>query len=58
MASPCVACHEPLVFPNEDGVEVPDDLQLPCGCHFHWQVPLPFRFVWPMKHEATRSSKF
>ncbi|KAL1903305.1 hypothetical protein Sste5346_000590 [Sporothrix stenoceras] len=41
MASPCVACNEPLVFPNEDGVEVPDDLQLTCGCHFHWQVPFP-----------------
>ncbi|CAK7208256.1 hypothetical protein SBRCBS47491_000030 [Sporothrix bragantina] len=37
MASPCVACHEPLVFPNEDGIEVPDDLQLSCGCHFHWE---------------------
>ncbi|CAK7205935.1 hypothetical protein SEUCBS139899_008715 [Sporothrix eucalyptigena] len=37
MASPCVACNEPLVFPNEDSIEVPDDLQLPCGCHFHWQ---------------------
>ncbi|CAK7219645.1 hypothetical protein SCUCBS95973_003888 [Sporothrix curviconia] len=37
MASHCVSCHEPLVFPNEDGIEVPDDLQLACGCHFHWQ---------------------
>ncbi|CAK7264853.1 hypothetical protein SEPCBS119000_001215 [Sporothrix epigloea] len=41
MAAPCVACHEPLVFPNEDGIEVPDDLQLICGCHFHWQVLIP-----------------
>lgn len=40
--SVCKACEEPLVFrpdPEEDDEEVgevPDDLQLPCGCHFHW----------------------
>ncbi|KAI9167309.1 putative phospholipase C20G8.02 [Paramyrothecium foliicola] len=46
--SHCKACDEPLVLrvgeDDEDvndieaGEEtVPDDLQLPCGCHFHWQ---------------------
>lgn len=44
--SVCKACEDPLVFrpdPEEDDEEVgevPDDLQLPCGCHFHWQCLL------------------
>jgi hypothetical protein len=41
----CKACSEALVFrPDDNGddieqggaVELPDDLELPCGCHFHW----------------------
>ncbi|PHH79693.1 hypothetical protein CDD80_4058 [Ophiocordyceps camponoti-rufipedis] len=40
--SQCRACHEPLTFnvsPEHDAdvVTVPDDLNLPCGCHFHWE---------------------
>lgn len=40
--SACEACGEALVFrpddsgDQENGVEVPDDLELHCGCHFHW----------------------
>jgi hypothetical protein len=46
--SHCKACEEPLVLRlgeddedrNEGGAAaeetVPDDLELPCGCHFHW----------------------
>ncbi|KAI5861250.1 hypothetical protein GGS23DRAFT_598774 [Durotheca rogersii] len=39
----CSACREPLVLQVNDGDEdeepqvVPDDLEAPCGCHFHWQ---------------------
>jgi hypothetical protein len=48
MAETCKACHDPLtltVDPDDSGVEdeeqtVPDDLLLPCGCHFHWQCLL------------------
>ncbi|KXJ91095.1 hypothetical protein Micbo1qcDRAFT_234322 [Microdochium bolleyi] len=41
--SVCKACEEPLMLEveAEDGSEetqqVPDDLELPCRCHFHWQ---------------------
>lgn len=41
--SVCVSCKDPLVLgTDEDEMEdgnnapVPDDLSLPCGCHFHW----------------------
>ncbi|KAL2132362.1 hypothetical protein VTI74DRAFT_3903 [Chaetomium olivicolor] len=43
MTETCKACHDPLVLtldPDDSGDEgqtVPDDLHLPCGCHFHWQ---------------------
>jgi hypothetical protein len=49
MSSHCKACNDPLVLrlgeddedPNQSGTgaeeTVPDDLELPCGCHFHWQ---------------------
>ncbi|PSK46228.1 hypothetical protein B9Z65_5196 [Elsinoe australis] len=49
----CVQCHEPLMLkveetPDEPGVPtasyanghshyLPDDVELACGCHFHWQ---------------------
>lgn len=50
--SGCKACQQPLVLEldPEDFDEaassavggapttVPDDLELPCGCHFHWYV--------------------
>lgn len=47
MASVCKVCQDPLVIaiePDSDdecqAVEeiqnVPDDLEMPCGCHFHW----------------------
>ncbi|KAI0148704.1 hypothetical protein GGR57DRAFT_227542 [Xylariaceae sp. FL1272] len=44
----CKACEEPLVVEVEDEEEnqsadprtVPDDLELGCGCHFHWQCLL------------------
>ncbi|KAH7149741.1 hypothetical protein B0J13DRAFT_314180 [Dactylonectria estremocensis] len=43
----CKACKEPLVLPlgPEDtdllgSGDIPDDLGLPCGCHFHWQCLL------------------
>lgn len=51
----CVACHKPLTLyiePDEDdedesmgdsantGSYVDDDVQLQCGCHFHWQCLL------------------
>lgn len=35
----CKACDEPLVFRLDDDDschDVPDDLELRCGCHFHW----------------------
>ncbi|KAL2115462.1 hypothetical protein VTJ04DRAFT_9717 [Mycothermus thermophilus] len=48
--STCQSCHDPLFFtpdPDSDAGSnpdaaadespVPDDLHLPCGCHFHWQ---------------------
>lgn len=47
--STCKACNEALVFrPDEatddfegqagenNGLVVPDDLKLGCGCHYHW----------------------
>lgn len=40
--SACKACEEPLTLEVEDEQnegqtqQVPDDLQLGCGCHFHW----------------------
>ncbi|GJC85304.1 hypothetical protein ColLi_08142 [Colletotrichum liriopes] len=51
MAAVCKACEEPLVIVLEpesddegqtvdDPQNVPDDLELPCGCHFHWQCLL------------------
>lgn len=47
MAAVCKACQDPLVISIEPDSEdegqgteetqnVPDDLELPCGCHFHW----------------------
>ncbi|TQN72012.1 hypothetical protein CSHISOI_03525 [Colletotrichum shisoi] len=51
MAAVCKACEDPLVivlepesddegYTAEDPQNVPDDLELPCGCHFHWQCLL------------------
>lgn len=49
----CKVCDEPLLVPLDDEEDdgpsgasssapqtVPDDLQLPCGCHYHWQCCL------------------
>lgn len=37
----CKVCTEPLLTPVEDDEPaVPDDLALPCGCHYHWQCLL------------------
>ncbi|KAK0701508.1 hypothetical protein B0T21DRAFT_397479 [Apiosordaria backusii] len=48
----CKACHQPLILqfepdsedeslsPPEDQPPIPDDLHLPCSCHFHWQCLL------------------
>ncbi|KAK7754011.1 hypothetical protein SLS62_004110 [Diatrype stigma] len=48
----CKACDDPLILEIQDDDEdtgagsssapqsVPDDLELPCGCHFHWQCLL------------------
>lgn len=41
----CKTCEDPLVLEVEDddtgeSQSVPDDLELPCGCHFHWQCLL------------------
>lgn len=46
----CKVCDEPLLVPVDDEEDegpssstpqtVPDDLQLPCGCHYHWQCCL------------------
>jgi len=43
----CKICEDPLVVEVEDEDDgntepqtVPDDLQLACGCHFHWQCLL------------------
>ncbi|KAI0813313.1 hypothetical protein GGR55DRAFT_569534 [Xylaria sp. FL0064] len=46
--SVCKICEDPLVVEveDEDGEDtgplktVPDDLELSCGCHFHWQCLL------------------
>jgi hypothetical protein len=47
----CAACKKPLTLliendeeddvmegspAQQNGQEVPDDLRLACGCHFHW----------------------
>ncbi|KAL2262894.1 hypothetical protein VTK26DRAFT_9099 [Humicola hyalothermophila] len=46
MTETCRSCSNPLILnldPEDSGDEaqepstVPDDLHLPCGCHFHWQ---------------------
>lgn len=42
MATICKVCDEPLLLEveDEDTGEIqsfPDDLALPCGCHYHWQ---------------------
>lgn len=38
----CKVCEEPLFMSVEDEEavtqNVPDDLSLPCSCHFHWYV--------------------
>lgn len=43
----CKICKEPLVLRLDDDADnddtetaetVPDDLELGCGCHFHWYV--------------------
>lgn len=45
-ASSCKVCDDPLLFEVEDEdhegatQQVPDDLELTCGCHFHWQCLL------------------
>lgn len=43
MMATCKACEEPLFLSVEDDEvgdeQVPDDLALSCGCHFHWYVP-------------------
>lgn len=40
----CKVCDEPLILQVDDEVgemhSIPDDLELPCGCHFHWQCLL------------------
>ncbi|KAI0017471.1 hypothetical protein F4780DRAFT_594032 [Xylariomycetidae sp. FL0641] len=43
----CKVCDDPLVFEVDDEEAadgepqtVPDDLELSCGCHFHWQCLL------------------
>lgn len=37
----CKVCTDPLLTPAEDDEpSVPDDLTLPCGCHYHWQCLL------------------
>jgi len=37
----CKACEQPLTLQLEEDTgeeqQVPDDLTLPCNCHFHWQ---------------------
>ncbi|KAK0616313.1 hypothetical protein B0T14DRAFT_567920 [Immersiella caudata] len=46
MADLCKSCSEPLLLPvdpeDSDGPSppIPDDLLLPCGCHYHWQCLL------------------
>ncbi|CAJ2502660.1 Uu.00g100540.m01.CDS01 [Anthostomella pinea] len=47
-AATCKVCDDPLVLEVDDDEEggnaetqpVPDDLELSCGCHFHWQCLL------------------
>ncbi|KAH8685929.1 hypothetical protein BGZ60DRAFT_104378 [Tricladium varicosporioides] len=37
----CKLCYQNLVIELEDESEaIPDDLELSCGCHFHWQCLL------------------
>jgi hypothetical protein len=42
----CRVCDEPLLLEVEDEEgegelqSIPDDVELPCGCHFHWQCLL------------------
>ncbi|KAI7788247.1 hypothetical protein LA080_012314 [Diaporthe eres] len=37
----CKVCEDPLVTQVDDGeAPVQDDLELPCGCHYHWQCLL------------------
>ncbi|KAK4665526.1 hypothetical protein QC763_402330 [Podospora pseudopauciseta] len=48
----CKSCHQPLILqfesdsedeslaPPADQPPIPDDLHLPCQCHFHWQCLL------------------
>lgn len=37
----CKVCSEQLVSQVDDEeAPVPDDLELPCGCHYHWQCLL------------------
>lgn len=48
MTETCKSCRDPLTLtldPEDSGAEdgeqtVPDDVLLPCGCHFHWQCLL------------------
>lgn len=47
----CTSCKDPLVLDIDGGDGsadeiIPDDLLLSCGCHFHWQVPLPCPTSW------------
>lgn len=60
LMSVCKVCEEPLVLrldPDEDEDEagpsgtgvletVPDDVELRCGCHFHWYVTPIHPFSW------------
>jgi hypothetical protein len=37
----CKVCEDPLVTQGDDGEgPIQDDLELPCGCHYHWQCLL------------------
>ncbi|EOO01723.1 putative ring finger-like protein [Phaeoacremonium minimum UCRPA7] len=44
-ATKCKACENDLILqvhededdPSSETLSFPDDLELPCGCHFHWQ---------------------
>lgn len=54
MSEVCAACQEPLLVliesdseeedpkNNADSESVPDDVELKCGCHFHWFVENTF----------------
>lgn len=61
MAAVCKACEDPLIITidpdsededNQTGDEpqnVPDDLELPCGCHFHWYLfPISRSHITPL----------